>query len=236
MVSRIDRGLRAAGNPERAVAEKQYLKSDLEFFGASLPSVRLVIKTCLKSAPDLDRTAILTIVAALWSRRIFERRLAAVELLRTARNSLEPADLELVARLIRESKTWALSDSLATDVAAPLVERYPTLARSLDKWARHGDFWIRRSAMLALLPALRRGGGDFPRFSRYADSMLGEKEFFIRKAIGWVLREVSKKRPQLVGDWVRPRRSRLSGVTLREAVKYLPDDTVTEATPKSRAV
>jgi 3-methyladenine DNA glycosylase AlkD len=82
--------------------------------------------------------------------------------------------------------------------------------------------------MLALLPALRRGGGDCARFSRYAHSMLGQREFFIRKAIGWVLREVSKKRPQLVRDWLRPRRARLSGVTLREAVKYLPDDPVTE--------
>lgn len=224
IVGRIERELRAAGNPERAVAEKKYLKSDLEFFGASLPSVRLVIKALLKSAPELDRKAILDIVVALWSRRVFERRLAAVEVLRAARDSMEPADLDLVARLIRESKTWALSDSLATDVAAPLVERFPGLARTLDGWARDSDFWIRRSAMLALLPALRRGGGDFARFSRYADSMLAEKEFFIRKAIGWVLREVSKKRPQLVSDWVRPRRPRLSGVTLREAVKYLPGD------------
>jgi 3-methyladenine DNA glycosylase AlkD len=224
IASQIERELRAAGNPERAVAEKQYLKSDLEFFGASLPSVRAVIKAFRKSSPDLDRRASLAIVRALWSRRIFERRVAAVELLRASWESLEAGDLDLVARLIRESRTWALSDSLATDVAGPLVERFPVLARTLDRWAIDSDFWIRRSAMLALLPPLRGGGGDFARFSRYADSMLEEKEFFIRKAIGWVLREVSKKRPQLVSEWVRPRRARFSGLTLREAVKYLPRD------------
>ena len=84
------------------------------------------------------------------------------------------------------------------------------------------DFWVRRSAMLALLIPLRQGEGDFDRFGRYADGMLDEKEFFIRKAIGWVLREVSKKRPNLVFDWIAPRTHRASGVTMREAVKYLP--------------
>jgi 3-methyladenine DNA glycosylase AlkD len=83
------------------------------------------------------------------------------------------------------------------------------------------DFWIRRSALLALLSGLRRGEGDFERFSRYADAMLDEKEFFIRKAIGWVLRDTGRKRPKLVRDWLAPRLARVSGVTLREAVKPL---------------
>ena len=75
--------------------------------------------------------------------------------------------------------------------------------------------------MLALLIGLRRGEGDFQRFSRYADAMLDEKEFFIRKAIGWVLREAAKKRPAMVYEWLLPRAARASGVTLREAIKPL---------------
>ena len=71
---------------------------------------------------------------------------------------------------------------------------------------------------------MRRGGGDFERFSRYADAMLDEKEFFIRKAIGWVLRDTGKKRPDLVYDWILPRAHRASGVTLREALKPLSDE------------
>lgn len=82
------------------------------------------------------------------------------------------------------------------------------------------DFWVRRAALLALLRPLRDGGGDFA-LARHADAMLDEKEFFVRKAIGWVLREASKKRPALVADWLAPRAARASGVTVREAVKYL---------------
>ena len=72
---------------------------------------------------------------------------------------------------------------------------------------------------------LRRGSGDFGRFGRYADSMLEEREFFIRKAIGWVLRDTGRKRPELIAAWLEPRAERASGVTLREAVKPLPPQT-----------
>ena len=69
---------------------------------------------------------------------------------------------------------------------------------------------------------MRRGEGDFPLFERLAVPMLGETEFFIRKAIGWILREVSKRRPGLTVAFVRRHAAQLSGVTWREASKYIP--------------
>src|SRR5207245_10403294 len=80
---------------------------------------------------------------------------------------------------------------------------------------------LRRSAMLALLRPLRRGDVDFTRFARDAEAMRPEREFFIRKAIGWVLRETGKKRPEVVYQWLLSRCGVASGVTVREAVKYL---------------
>jgi 3-methyladenine DNA glycosylase AlkD len=68
-----------------------------------------------------------------------------------------------------------------------------------------------------------RDGAPLDRFAAYADGMLDEKEFFIRKAIGWVLREAGKQRPDDVVEWLTPRAKRVSGVTMREAVKYLPE-------------
>jgi 3-methyladenine DNA glycosylase AlkD len=151
-----------------------------------------------------------------------------VELLRARPGLLSPAapDIGLIERLLRESGTWALVDDLAGHVMGGLAEAHPELAGTvLDRWAADGDFWLRRSAMLALLGPLRRGDGDFARFSRYADSMLAEREFFIRKAIGWVLRDTAKRRPQLVAAWLAPRAHLVSGVTIREAVRPLPPGT-----------
>jgi 3-methyladenine DNA glycosylase AlkD len=131
----------------------------------------------------------------------------------------------LVEELLRTSGTWALVDGLAADVMGSLVQRFPELLATLDRWATDDNFWIRRSAMLALLVPLRRGdAAQFERFAGYADAMLAEREFFIRKAIGWVLRETAKRQPDLVAAWLTPRAGRASGVTMREAVKWLPAD------------
>lgn len=119
-------------------------------------------------------------------------------------------------------------DALAANVAGSLVERFPDLADELDRWADEESFWVRRGAMLALIGPLLRGGGDWKRFTRYADAMLDEEEFFIRKAIAWVLRETSQKRPERVRQYVSARLDRMAGLTFREAVKRLPAKDRTE--------
>jgi 3-methyladenine DNA glycosylase AlkD len=218
----IESSLRAHGTPERASGAKRYLKSDLEFIGVATPIFRKLIVQALRTSPRLHRKSLLATVHALWARPVFELRAAAVELLMRHVRLLEERDIEVVETLLRESRTWALVDGLAPRVAGPLFERYPNVGDALDRWAGDDDFWIRRAALLALLVPLRRGGGDFERFARYADAMVDEKEFFIRKAIGWVLREVGKRRPGLVVDWLGPRVNRAAGLTVREAVRYLP--------------
>ena len=215
--------LRRLGSPERAASGQNYLKSDLEFAGVTVPDLRSTAATWTRERGGLDHDQLTALVLALWDRPLFECRAMAVILLERNARLLGPADTDLVEYLLRNSGTWALVDGLATNVAGAIAERHDVTA-TLDRWAADPDFWIRRSAMLALLRPLRRGEGDFERFAGYADAMLEEKEFFIRKAIGWVLREVAKKRPQLVAAWLGPRVHRASGVTVREAVKYLPED------------
>jgi 3-methyladenine DNA glycosylase AlkD len=190
--------------PARAEREKAYLKSDLRHFGASVPAIR---KVAVAASVDhvAGRDELLLLVEALWARPVHECRMTAVELLDLGSGLLRARDLTLVERLIREAKTWALVDGLAASVASALVERCPELGASLDRWSTDSDFWVRRSALLALLVPLRRGQGDFDRFSRYAEAVLADREFFVRKAIGWVLRDTAKKRPDLVYAWLEPR-------------------------------
>ena len=213
--------LRARGNSQRSEHEKAYLRSELEHYGTALPVVRSVAKSVAVHYPELSHDDLILLVEELWSVFAHERRMAAVELLKICRDRLQPDDISVLEQMLRESRTWALVDALAISVVGQLVEVYSDLVTTLDRWVTDDDFWMRRSALLALLPALRRGAGDFDRFSRYADSMLQEQEFFIRKAIGWVLRETARKRPVMVYEWLLPRAQSASGVTVREAVKPL---------------
>jgi 3-methyladenine DNA glycosylase AlkD len=222
IVEHISRDLARQGDRERASGAKAYLKSDLDFFGVTAPILRKTVLAIERAQPLPSRTALFHVVTELWKRGVFELRAAGVELLMHRDDLVTTASLPALQKLVRDSYTWALVDPLSTAVLGTLYEREPSIAKTLDAWAAHDDFWVRRAAMLAHLKQLRRGDGDFTRFARYADAMLDEREFFIRKAIGWVLRETSKKRPELVATWLAPRMTRASGVTLREALKYLP--------------
>jgi 3-methyladenine DNA glycosylase AlkD len=220
----IEASQRGLGTQQRAASEKAYLKSDLEFTGTPVPAIRATVRAWLRSRPDLTHAELIVVTEALWARPVHECRMAAVELLDASPGLLEPGDAVLIERMLRTARTWALVDGLASNVMGTLTERHPELAADLDRWAVDEDFWLRRSAMLALLVPLRRGEGDFARFAGYADRMLEEKEFFIRKAIGWILRDTAKRRPGMVAEWLEPRAHRASGVTMREAVKPLPPD------------
>lgn len=225
LVDELDRELRRVGDPTRAVGAKAYLKSDLAFIGVAAKPLREVARSFLGGHPDLSRDRLAELVLSLWECPVFELRAVAVALLERREGGLGPEDLELVEFLLRRSHTWALVDWLCTKVAAPLVERNPVALRpTLCRWSSDSDFWLRRASMLTLLPALRAGGGDFELFASFAAGMLEEREFFIRKAIGWVLRDVSKKRPELAYAFLDHHIGEVSGLTFREGSKYLAAD------------
>ena len=219
----IEARLREIGTTERAENEKRYLKSELDFVGATVWQIRSITREVIGEGDPLDREELRALVEELWSKPMHERRMAAVMVLERHGRLLEVDDLGLIERLIRESKTWALVDGLATDVVGGIaVQHSAEIGPTLDHWALDSDFWVRRASILAELQPLRAAMA-FDRFARHADAMLDEREFFIRKAIGWVLREAGKQRPQEVIAWLAPGTERASGVTMREAVRYLPE-------------
>jgi 3-methyladenine DNA glycosylase AlkD len=216
----LEAQLKAVGTPARAEGEKRYLKSELEHLGVTVWENRRIVKAFAMDQQELSHAHLLELVDALWSRPVFDCRLTVALLLKSYSDHLDPADLPRIQTLIRDSHTWALVDLLAGDVLADVLANHPNAAAEIDPWAEDPDFWVRRAALLSNLGDAR-AGRTVERFFSYADSMLGEREFFIRKAIGWVLREAGKRQPDAVYDWLAPRIERASGVTVREAVKYL---------------
>lgn len=213
--------MRALGTPERAGSERAYLKSEYVHLGAGVPAVRSVAKAHVRGArPSHDQ--LVALVDALWASEIYERRLLGVELVLATPKQWGVADLGWIEGLLRRCHTWALVDGLAAHGVGRIVAVDPAGFGVLDRWVSDDDMWVRRSAVLALRD-LVRDGREFDRFERYADLLLPETEFFIRKVLGWVAREAARRHPELVAPWLRANLHRMNGVTLREAVKYLPD-------------
>lgn len=221
-VQELSRLLEPFADPVRAEGARKYLKSTRPFLGVTVPDVRSVAKQFLRVHPELRAVDLRALAEALYATGLYEHRAVAVGILEYRLKELGAKDLPWMIALIRQSETWALVDWLAANVIGEMFVRDPSLARFLEAWAKDEDFWVRRTALLAQLVGLRSGGGDFDTFARLAAPMLPEKEFFIRKAIGWVLREVSKKRPALTYGFLAAHRDVVSGLTLREGARHLP--------------
>jgi 3-methyladenine DNA glycosylase AlkD len=224
--------LRAAGDLARAAHDQGYLKSEYEHLGVAVPKVRSIAKAFVRGQ-QLDHATVVALVDELWTGAIYDRRGLGAELVLATPKLWSTADLPWIERLVRDSHTWALVDGLATIAVGRIVVADPAALDVLDRWVHADDFWVRRTAVLGLRD-VAKAGREWARFERYADLLLDEREFFIRKALGWVAREVGRLHPELVSPWVRANLGRMSGVTFREAVKYLPDGAELTAAWKAR--
>jgi 3-methyladenine DNA glycosylase AlkD len=220
--------LEALATPERAAREQAYLHSQLEHLGVDQPHVRTLAREYATEQRDLEIDYKRALLDAAWTTEVHELRSLAIALAERWRRSLTSIDLELFERWLQSSATWAHVDWLAVKVVGWIAanadaDALDDVGARLDRWSVDENFWLRRASMLALLDPLRsRDGGDLERFERYASAMLEETEFFIRKAIGWILRDLGRKHPEQTRAFVETHLERMSGLTLREAIKCLP--------------
>jgi 3-methyladenine DNA glycosylase AlkD len=214
--------LTAAGTTARAAGSKRYLKSDLAFLGVSVPVVRRAARDFARGHLGLRGPELRALAEALWATDVSELRSVAIGILERFEARLGAADAGWLIGLVDRADTWAHVDWLATKVIGPLVARDARVAARLDRWARHRNFWVRRTALLAWHDPLLAGAGDFDHFARLAAPMLGETEFFIKKAIGWVLRSAAKRRPARTCAFVAAHAAELQPLSFREATRNLP--------------
>ena len=215
--------LTAIGTPERAEGERAYLKSDLAFVGSGVPALRATVRAWLRANSAIEHDHLFAVADALWENPVHECRLAAIELLVGRPQLVSLLDVPWIYNTLRDCRTWALVDPLAGWVTADLALRDPDgLLPHLDRWVHDDDFWVRRSAVLGLRTLLREGR-EVERLFAYCEQLLPEREFFIRKVLGWVLREEATRQPDLVSEWLRAHMAQMNLVTLREPLRKLPD-------------
>lgn len=215
--------LRAAFEENRhsEIAKKQraYLKNLFPFLGLKKP-LRTSLQITIFSKNKIERLEELTsIVKKLWSLDKREYHYAAIDLLKKYKKLLSFESFELLEMLIRKNSWWDSVDLLAANILGHLLLKFPSLKNNMDSWITDKDLWIRRSAILFQLKYRQKT--DEEKLFSYCEKRMHEKEFFIRKAIGWVLREYSKTDPEKVLKFLRKNKNSLSPLSLREASKYL---------------
>ena len=217
----VQHALTPLADAVRAEQMKAYLLNQFEFLGLPAPVRRAAVKQIGKvkwqSSADLLAAAEL-----LWQKPEREYRYTAVDLLRQHTKQLCVNDLPALQALLLREPWWETVDGQSAVIAEVMhvaVQQKPNAARVMDPWLKHPSHWVRRAAMLHQLGW--RLDTDSARLFGYAQELAEEKEFFIRKAIGWALRDYARWNPQAVTHFLVEHRTRLSGLTVREAAKHL---------------
>ena len=214
--------LREAADPVRAPQQQAYMKSDMPFFGVSVPQCRRIAGSAFKAYPLPDGRAWEAAILDLWRRAAHrEERYAAVELLLLGRCSsrLEPVRFPMIEELVVTGAWWDYVDPIASRGVGAMLVAYPGPTKVvLREWATDDDIWKRRTAILAQLRARR--ATDTKLLADAIRPSIGESEFFLRKSIGWALREYSKTDPAWVTEFVGVNAG-LSDLSRREALRNL---------------
>jgi 3-methyladenine DNA glycosylase AlkD len=216
-----------AADPERAPAMQAYMKSSMPFRGVSAVPLRKICRGVFDRDRLEDRASWESAVLTLWDRAAFrEERYAAVALTahRFYRDFQDAGTLGLYRHLVVTAAWWDLVDDVAVHRVGPILRTDPdTVTPVIRAWARDDDLWVRRTAVLCQLASKTATDPDLldDVLSANLEGTKHGREFFIRKAIGWALREYAKTDPDWVTAYVEAHAGEMSGLSRREALKHV---------------
>jgi 3-methyladenine DNA glycosylase AlkD len=220
LIAAVRKGLERQRDPKKAGPMQAYAKSAMPYYGVQAPTLREVCAVAFEGHLLTTAASWRQAIIGLWDGATHqELRYAAIELAAYPpyQRFVSMALVPLYRRLIQEGAWWDTVDPLSARVAV-LLRTYPApLSRTLRAWAKQDNIWLRRVAIIAQVGA--RDATDRELLYDCIAPSLGSKEFFLRKAIGWALREYAKALPDEVRRYLAAHRGEVSPLSLREAEK-----------------
>lgn len=214
--------LLAVALPEKAPGMAAYMKSSMPYRGVPAPIVRQTVRALAREHSFAGVAELHATATRLWVSATYrEERYAAIMLTDSRLARAELGLLPFYALVLETGQWWDYCDAVAPRIGELLARHREAMDPLLREWSVADDFWFRRVAIIAQLPA--KDATDTALLHDVIVANLAEKEFFIRKAIGWALRQYAKTDPQWVRKFVANYRSQLSPLSLREALKHLGD-------------
>ncbi|GIN63165.1 hypothetical protein J27TS8_31580 [Robertmurraya siralis] len=205
-------------NKEMAVPMEKYMRNQFSYLGIKTPERKKLLKEFFQASAILQKPLQQDFVLALWEKDEREYQYAALFYLESIRKKLGPTHLELLEKLITTKSWWDTVDTIAPKLVGYIAAKYPeVIPAKIDHWAKNNNIWLRRTAILFQLKYKERTNEEL--LLQYIEQNAGEQDFFIRKAIGWALREYSKTNPQSVKQIIE--KVPLSNLSVREGSKYI---------------
>lgn len=219
VLERLTAAYAAAADPGRAATAQAYMKDVAPFLGIPAPQRRALSRTVLLGTPRPDETDCAAVALRCWRLPEREYHYFAVDYLRRHVGRCSSGLLPVARHLVTTVSWWDTVDLLAAHVVGALVAADRRLAADMDAWIADDDLWVARTALLHQLRYSERT--DTERLFAYCLRQSAHTDFFVRKAIGWSLREYAKTDPDAVRDFVARERGRFAPLTVREALKNI---------------
>jgi 3-methyladenine DNA glycosylase AlkD len=204
-------------NAETAAAQQRYMRNLFPFLGIKTPLKNQIIKEHFYTFHKPKKENINDYVKFLWNLPEREYVYAAFSILENKRKKLDESDLDLLEMMI-STKSWWDSVDGCIHFTGPFFKQHPHLTESVtERWVQSDNIWFQRSALLFQLQYAKTTNFDL--LSKYIHKLSKSDEFFIRKAIGWSLRQYSKYEPEIVEDFVDT--YPLKNLSKKEALKII---------------
>lgn len=208
----------AAASETEAKAMKKYMKNKFEFFGIKSPQRKEIYKHHKSTYGLLPDNEFEDIVGWCWDQPQREYHYFAMEFLGRRKKKTDVDIINLYEFIITNKSWWDTVDYIAANLLGDYFKKFPQQIKVVStKWISSENIWLQRSCLLFQLKY--KENTDEALMAGFIDKLLGSKEFFINKAIGWVLREYSKTSPSFVVEFVS--KNHLSGLSQREALKWM---------------
>ena len=220
LVEFVQSELTALADPARAEPMAAYMKTEMPFYGVPKPERVTISREIKRRFPAANASQYRQNVLSLWKLPHREEKYLAIGYARQFPAFVEFAQIDLYERLIIEGAWWDLVDEVASPIVSRVVLNHRQQMRPvLERWLDSPVMWLRRAAIICHNG--HKQATDWAQLSDFCLRRAEESEFFIRKAIGWALREYARTNPDAVRTFLRNHGPRLSGLSYREAAKHL---------------
>jgi 3-methyladenine DNA glycosylase AlkD len=217
-IDALETELERNSNPKIALEQKAYMRNQFEFYGLKANERREIEKPFLIKQYLPKKSELNTIIKLLWKKPQRDFHHFAQELAYRYVNQIEKEDIALFEYMIMQNSWWDTVDFIANKLMGTYFINFPEQRyKYVEKWLKSNNIWLQRSALLFQLKYKKNL--DTELLSSTINSLLGSKEFFINRAIGWVLREYSRTNSEWVVDFVN--KTDLSNLSKREASRLL---------------
>lgn len=209
---------KANANPANAEPMAKYMKNLFPYLGIKTPKRKELFRDFIKENGLPEISELKQITLDLWDLPEREFQYIAIGILRKFTKKWDEDFIDLFEQLIVTKSWWDSVDGLASWMVGEHFKRFPNLRdKYIDKWMKSNNMWLQRTCLLFQLSY--KDKTDEMLMGSIIISLNGSKEFFINKAIGWILREYSKTNSQFVINFVE--NNELSNLSKREALKWL---------------